>query len=298
LPRIRQLRPAFFASEQVAMLSLPARLLFVGMIDFADDEGRLKGSGAFLKASIFPFDSVIPGTTIAITFEMVQGWRDEAVDAVDADGIPLAHIYKIGATPYLWLPKFRSLQFINKPYASQLPPPPLEGMNDALATLRSSDSLRSTSMSLCKPTDAAQPFLGRIKQKLNSSTSATPLQHQDGSGAGMRNDVDVVVDVDVDVKAAKEAAVQQPSPAIADLDALPANLRLFLSGENALTAKAVMSHRARVIEKYGDLGEKAARQGLAKASLRLTEGYRPKNVVGWIVDLLEKEISILRGRSR
>jgi len=48
----------FFSHEQLGELSLKCRYFYLGLIVFADDEGRLKGSPKYLKAKIFPYDEV------------------------------------------------------------------------------------------------------------------------------------------------------------------------------------------------------------------------------------------------
>lgn len=56
MSRLRSIKPDFWSSEQVLSLSRDARLLFIGMWNFADDEGRIKLSPTTLKAQVFPGD--------------------------------------------------------------------------------------------------------------------------------------------------------------------------------------------------------------------------------------------------
>jgi len=86
--------------------------LFIGCFSNADDEGRLKGDPAYLKAIIFPGDT--------FTDDEVLAYRNE----VAAQG--LIHIYRNGNSPeeYIALPTFPKYQTINKRYPSKLPPPP------------------------------------------------------------------------------------------------------------------------------------------------------------------------------
>ena len=57
MARIRTIKPEFWTSEQVMECSTNARLMFLGMWNFADDLGRLPLSAKTIKAQIFPSDS-------------------------------------------------------------------------------------------------------------------------------------------------------------------------------------------------------------------------------------------------
>jgi hypothetical protein len=58
LQRIRTIKPEFFVNEQLARVSLAARLLYIGLWTVADREGRLEDRPARLKALLFPYDAV------------------------------------------------------------------------------------------------------------------------------------------------------------------------------------------------------------------------------------------------
>lgn len=58
MARIRTVKPEFWASEQILDLSIPARLLFVGLWNFCDDAGIHPASPRTLKAEVFPADDV------------------------------------------------------------------------------------------------------------------------------------------------------------------------------------------------------------------------------------------------
>lgn len=69
MSRIRTIKPDFWSSEQVMSVSMQARLLFIGIWNFADDAGRFRWKPATLKAQILPGDDV--------TSAQVSGWLDE-----------------------------------------------------------------------------------------------------------------------------------------------------------------------------------------------------------------------------
>jgi hypothetical protein len=58
LQRIRTIKPEFFVHEDLAHVSMPGRLLFVGLWTVADREGRLEDRPRRLKAQLFPHDAV------------------------------------------------------------------------------------------------------------------------------------------------------------------------------------------------------------------------------------------------
>jgi len=56
MPR-RLVTSEIWRNEKFGQLDDLGRLLFIGMITNADDDGRLKGSAIYLKATIFPYDN-------------------------------------------------------------------------------------------------------------------------------------------------------------------------------------------------------------------------------------------------
>ena len=58
MARIRSIKPEFWTSEQVVSCTLTARLLFIGIWTFCDDNGIHPASVTRLKLQIFPADSI------------------------------------------------------------------------------------------------------------------------------------------------------------------------------------------------------------------------------------------------
>lgn len=58
MSRIRTVKPEYWSSEQIMNLSIPARLLFIGMWNFCDDRGIHPANPKTLKAQIFPSDDI------------------------------------------------------------------------------------------------------------------------------------------------------------------------------------------------------------------------------------------------
>ena len=100
MARIRCIKPEFWTSEQVGACSLGARLLFIGMWNFCDDNGIHQASPIRLKAEVFPMDDC--------TKDQVSSWVSELASA------GLLNEYQVGGTPY-WQVTGWKHQKIDKP---------------------------------------------------------------------------------------------------------------------------------------------------------------------------------------
>ena len=58
MPKIRGVKPEFWTDDAIVELSIPARLLFIGMWNFACDNGHLDDKPKQIKMRIFPADDV------------------------------------------------------------------------------------------------------------------------------------------------------------------------------------------------------------------------------------------------
>lgn len=63
MARIRTIKPEFWQNETLAELPAMTRLLAIGLLNHADDEGYFKANPALIRAAIFPFDDSanVPG---------------------------------------------------------------------------------------------------------------------------------------------------------------------------------------------------------------------------------------------
>jgi len=107
MARIRSIKPTIWTDARFISLSREARLLCIGMISFADDEGRLLASAAKLNGEVFPADD--------LKSAIVLRWRDE----VARSGI--ISVYKAGGVEYAEFPNWKKHQRISKPQDSILP---------------------------------------------------------------------------------------------------------------------------------------------------------------------------------
>ena len=107
MARIRTIKPETWTDEKFVALSPLARLLFVGMWNFADDDGRMQYSPVTLKLQILPADSV----------EI-----SELLDEIRRESMVL--IYEVDGKWYLQIVNFGRHQKVDKRTPSKLPPPP------------------------------------------------------------------------------------------------------------------------------------------------------------------------------
>lgn len=110
MARIRTIKPSFWGDEEVSELSRDARLLLVGLISSADDQGRFMASHAVISGYVFPYDG--------ISATKLSQWLDELSNT------GIVQFYRVGRREYGWFPKWKKHQRISKPAPSPLPPPP------------------------------------------------------------------------------------------------------------------------------------------------------------------------------
>lgn len=108
MARIRSIKPDFWTDEKIVELSAFARLLFIGLWNFADDDGRIAYSPKKIKMQIFPADSL----DISELFGEIRG--ESLIDVYGVDGVE-----------YLQIVGFAKHQKIDKRSPSKLPENPL-----------------------------------------------------------------------------------------------------------------------------------------------------------------------------
>ena len=106
MARIRTIKPDFWTDEKVVELSFQARLLFIGMLNFVDDDGRMTFSPKKLKMLVFPADDIDVS---------------ELCDELSAQS--LINIYEVAEVKYFLIRNFSKHQKIDKRVPSRLPPP-------------------------------------------------------------------------------------------------------------------------------------------------------------------------------
>jgi hypothetical protein len=110
MARIRTIKPTLWGDEKVARLSRDARLLFLGLISSADDQGRFLASPQVILGYVYPHDDIPPAK--------VKKWLEEIAD------VGLVELYQPNGLQYGALPHWKKHQRISHPQPSAIPPPP------------------------------------------------------------------------------------------------------------------------------------------------------------------------------
>jgi len=107
MARIRTLKPETWTDEKFVQLSYPARLLFMGLWNFADDDGRMECSPLRIKLQILPADPVDISELIG-----------------EIRGKKMVITYQVDDKEYLQIVNFSKHQKVDKRTPSKFPSPP------------------------------------------------------------------------------------------------------------------------------------------------------------------------------
>src|SRR5689334_9001838 len=108
MSRIRTVKPEFWQHPKTGAVSRDARLLFLGLLNEADDEGRMRYSPKRLAGVLFPFDEDVTSRELCL-------WVSELSQAT------LVELYTVDGADYLAVPGFTEHQRINRPSKSTFP---------------------------------------------------------------------------------------------------------------------------------------------------------------------------------
>ncbi len=107
MARIRTIKPEIWTDEKLSECSLSAHLLFIGLISFADDEGRMEFAQARIRMQIFPCGRVPSKKLTELIGELTER--------------SLIRVYVVDEREFLDIPGFIKHQRINRPTPSKLP---------------------------------------------------------------------------------------------------------------------------------------------------------------------------------
>lgn len=109
MARRRMIDPNFWESEDVSELSFFARLLFIGLVSQADDEGKGKANANYIKSLVFPYDDVRVAEVEKALSEISQ--KTSVI------------LYTVDGKRYYKFKNWDKWQTINRPQPSTLPNP-------------------------------------------------------------------------------------------------------------------------------------------------------------------------------
>ncbi|BCA93797.1 hypothetical protein TUM19329_01580 [Legionella antarctica] len=123
MSRIRTVKPEFWTSEQVLACSLAARLLFIGMWSFCDDNGVHTASYKRLKAEVFPADDIPVSEVEKLITQLIQN--------------DLLREYEVENKTYWIVTGWKKHQRIDRPtYRHPLPQSDLKKIEDNSTIIR------------------------------------------------------------------------------------------------------------------------------------------------------------------
>jgi len=105
MPRKRMIDPEFWSDEEIGTWSFEARLFYIGLWNFADDEGKFKANDVILKAHIFPYDTNVDLEEIKKFLGSKIVW------------------YEVDKFKYGYIRNFLKYQRIDRPTKSVIPDP-------------------------------------------------------------------------------------------------------------------------------------------------------------------------------
>lgn len=109
MARIRTVKPSFWSDPDVSSLRRDARLMLIGLISAADDEGRFLASASAIAGFVFPHDD--------LPLRTIRQWRDEIAQS------GVIKLYSDGIGEYGFFPNWSTHQRVNRPTASVMPSP-------------------------------------------------------------------------------------------------------------------------------------------------------------------------------
>lgn len=98
--------PEFWSDQEIGFWSFEARLFYIGLWNFSDDEGRFKAHDALLRSQIFPYELKINIKRLKLEISDKVQW------------------YEFNGQQYGFIRNFSKHQRIDKPTESKLPKPP------------------------------------------------------------------------------------------------------------------------------------------------------------------------------
>lgn len=114
MARIRTIKPEIWVDEKLVECTIPARLLFIGLLNFADDDGRMEYRPKKIKMQVYPADS--------LDIEALLGeLRREKV----------VKVYVVDGKEYLQISGFAKHQKVDKRSKSRYPGPEQSSSNPA-----------------------------------------------------------------------------------------------------------------------------------------------------------------------
>ena len=126
MARIRTIKPHFFRSHDVAGLSYRARITWIGLWTYVDDEGRGRDDARIIKGELWALEDKVT-------------WQEVERDLTELSLSAHVTRYTVDGRDYLAIPTWLDHQVISRPSKSRFPAP--DPMNHRDAAAITEDSL-------------------------------------------------------------------------------------------------------------------------------------------------------------
>lgn len=110
MARIRTIKPGFFRSYDVVPLSYRARLTWIGLWTYVDDEGRGRDDARIIKGELWPLEDDVT-------------WQEVEKDLTELSRSAHVVRYEVSGRHFLAIPTWGDHQVISRPTKSKLPAP-------------------------------------------------------------------------------------------------------------------------------------------------------------------------------
>ncbi|CAN5421591.1 hypothetical protein BH09ACT9_BH09ACT9_00290 [soil metagenome] len=110
MARIRTIKPGFFRSYDVSKLSYRARLTWIGLWTYVDDEGRGRYDARIIKGELWALEDDVT-------------WQDVEADLMELSRSAHIQLYESSGRQYLAIPTWLEHQVISRPSKSKFPDP-------------------------------------------------------------------------------------------------------------------------------------------------------------------------------
>lgn len=132
MARIRSIKPEFFTSETLARIPLSARLTFIGLWTYVDDNGVGVDNERLIGAALYPLDD-----------DPLEGLRRVSEDLRQLSAVGVITRYEVAGRRYLYVTNWDEHQKVSHPGKPRyplpppnLPKPPTSGSGNPLEGLR------------------------------------------------------------------------------------------------------------------------------------------------------------------
>jgi hypothetical protein len=143
--RIRQIKPEFWTSEDIAALDWPTRLVFIGMLSYVDDNGVGRDVEKLITSSLFPLEEDQHATRMQITCSLQRLHTAGLIERYEADGRPFLEITGFSKHQYIPRPNKPRYPTANAENSRKKDPQHVNDMQVAANNMQSSaNSLRGS----------------------------------------------------------------------------------------------------------------------------------------------------------